>query len=220
MDNNEPLKPGMVILKPEDPIAEQLQEEIDAQTTFIPSNESLRRLAFESQLDLQELCNDDFTETEKTKLYNKIHYTLCAIANQRQMYSFVHRIKQMNEAFAPITCYNEKLTDLGYSRIDQFHAIICNEVDEIINTYPNPDGLPDFTALADCLGDLAVFVFSEAARWGIPLLDVLHIIMDSQESKLVDGKPIPHPTEAGKFGKGPNYFPPEAQITALLEQYK
>lgn len=139
---------------------------------------------------------------------------------------FVERIKAMNLAFQPITCYNTQLTNLGQMRLHQFHAILTKELDELWQASSTGHLMTDqsvtidYTALADCLGDLVVFIFSEAARWGIPLLEVLAIIMDSQASKLVDGKPLPHPTEPGKFGKGPNYFPPEDRIRQLLLSYK
>jgi len=90
-----------------------------------------------------------------------------------------------------------------------------NDIDNLIECYePNPE--VNLVALADVLGDLVVYAFSEAARWGIPLTDVLHIIMDSQDSKLVDGKPVMSP-DGSKFIKGPNYQPPEERIRALLE---
>ncbi|MNL77051.1 hypothetical protein D3C87_2031310 [compost metagenome] len=56
---------------------------------------------------------------------------------------------------------------------------------------------------------------SEALKYGLPLEEVLDIIMDSNESKLgIDGKPIYD--ENGKFLKGPNYWKPEPKIEALL----
>lgn len=82
-----------------------------------------------------------------------------------------------------------------------------------------PIATPNITALADVLGDLVVYAFSEALRWGIPLIDVLHLIMDSQDSKLVDGKPLMS-EDGSKFIKGPNFEPPEPKIRALLESLK
>ena len=140
-----------------------------------------------------------------------------AMNKNTDLLPFVDRIKQMNLAFRPITCYNTQLTNLGKERVEQFKAIVNKELDELDEVFPidHPDE-PSFEALADCLGDVVVYVFSEAARWGIPLIPILHAIMASQESKLVDGKPIPHPTEAGKFGKGPNYKPPDEAIERIL----
>lgn len=81
----------------------------------------------------------------------------------------------------------------------------------------------DFSALylslvvmmADLLGDICVYCFSEAARYGIPMAQVLSAIMDSNFTKLdADGKPIKD--ENGKFLKGPNFRPPEPAIENIL----
>ena len=70
-------------------------------------------------------------------------------------------------------------------------------------------------AIADLLGDVIVYCRSEALKYGIPLEEVLSIIMDSNESKLgADGKPIYDAN--GKFLKGPNYWKPEPKIKELL----
>lgn len=127
---------------------------------------------------------------------------------------FEERIQRMNETFNLPS--NDKPTDQGIARLNQFRTVVKDELDEIRDTYQRPGGPPDFVALADCLGDLVVYIFSEARRWGIPLLDVLHIIMDSQDSKLVDGKPL-MAEDGSKFIKGPNYQPPEEKIKTLLE---
>ena len=72
------------------------------------------------------------------------------------------------------------------------------------------------TAIADLLGDVIVYCRSEALKYGLPLEDVLDVIMDSNESKLgADGNPIYDGN--GKFLKGPNYWKPEPKIKALLE---
>ena len=91
-----------------------------------------------------------------------------------------------------------------------------NEIDEIISAC-NTEGeeLSILVALADLLGDIVVYCHSEAMKYGIPLEEVLSIIMDSNESKLgADGQPIHN--EDGKFLKGPNYWKPEPKIRALL----
>lgn len=70
--------------------------------------------------------------------------------------------------------------------------------------------------LADLLGDIIVYCASEAQRWGIPLPQVLAIIMASNTSKLgADGQPIINP-DNGKFEKGPNYWKPEPMIEFLM----
>lgn len=73
------------------------------------------------------------------------------------------------------------------------------------------------TDLADWLGDITVYCRSESERYGIPMDDVLSIIMQSNFSKLgVDGQPIYD--ENGKVCKGPFYWKPEPKIQALLEE--
>ena len=71
-------------------------------------------------------------------------------------------------------------------------------------------------AVADLLGDVIVYCRSEALKFGIPLEDVLGVIMDSTQSKLgADGRPIYDAN--GKFLKGPNYWKPEPKIKELLQ---
>jgi len=68
-----------------------------------------------------------------------------------------------------------------------------------------------------CWVIVIVYCRSEALKYGLPLEDVLDIIMDSNESKLgADGKPIYDAN--GKFLKGPNYWRPEPKIKVLLEK--
>lgn len=129
---------------------------------------------------------------------------------------FELRIKQMNETFKLPS--NIKPTDQGVMRLAQFRKVLQDEIDELHEVFPldSSKPAPDLVALADCLGDIVVYVFSEARRWGIPLIDVLHLIMDSQDSKLVNGKPL-MAEDGSKFIKGPNYTPPEENIRHLLE---
>ncbi|MCY1375996.1 hypothetical protein D9M69_634510 [compost metagenome] len=93
-----------------------------------------------------------------------------------------------------------------------------HEIDEIVEKIER--GEPDIevkVAIADLLGDVIVYCRSEALKYGLPLEEVLDIIMDSNESKLgSDGKPIYD--ENGKFLKGPNYWKPEPKIEVLLSR--
>ncbi len=113
-------------------------------------------------------------------------------------------------------------------RIENFQVTLTEELDEgddligLIEGFSkesidDPESQLDILVhLADWLCDLIVYCMSEAAKFGIPVEDVLHIIMDSNESKLgEDGKPIHN--EHGKFMKGPNYWKPEPKIRELLE---
>ena len=77
-------------------------------------------------------------------------------------------------------------------------------IDEIVALSNNGGSPADVAvAIADVLGDIIVYCRSEALKYGIPLEEVLDIIMDSNESKLdADGKPIYDAN--GKFLKGPD----------------
>ena len=106
-------------------------------------------------------------------------------------------------------------------RATKFQRTMADELDELDEiegmVFDNELPIAQVTAMADLLGDIVVYAFSEAAKYGIPLDNVLSIIMDSNESKLgADGKPILNAN--GKFMKGPNYWKPEPRIQVLLEQ--
>jgi len=134
---------------------------------------------------------------------------------------FINDIVRMNEM------YELQPIDNIFSavpRIDAFEDILkeeCKEISDVKDTLndeqlSNEDAFLDARVqLADLLGDLVVYCASEAQRWNIPLGKVLHIIMQSNFSKLgADGKPIKD--ERGKFLKGPNYWKPEPFIRQLL----
>ena len=132
--------------------------------------------------------------------------------------SFVTRIEQMNETFDLPS--NDTLTDQGPDRIGKFYEVLSEEIEEIWDVHSETDPAScNYVALADLLADITVYVFSEARRWGIPIVDVLHAVMDSQDSKLVDGKAL-MAEDGSKFIKGPDYIPPEDKIAAILERYK
>lgn len=130
-------------------------------------------------------------------------------------------IQWMNEAFELET--NTQTTDLGRQRLEQFMRVLKDEIDELNDVYDVThliNGKPKFDAvhLADTFGDLLVYLLSECCRWGIPIVPVFEAIMFSQESKLVDGKPLKAP-DGSKFIKGPNYSPPEPDIKRILEDW-
>jgi predicted HAD superfamily Cof-like phosphohydrolase len=105
-------------------------------------------------------------------------------------------------------------------RLVKFKATLMDEVheiDEIVALANNGGHAADIAvAIADLLGDIMVYCRSEALKYGLPLEEVLDIIMDSNESKLgADGNPIYDAN--GKFLKGPGYWKPEPKIKALLE---
>jgi hypothetical protein len=74
--------------------------------------------------------------------------------------------------------------------------------------------------MADWLGDMMVYIRSEALKFGIPVESALACIMGSNFTKLgADGQPLTN--DDGKVLKGPNFVPPERHIHAtMFEQDK
>lgn len=110
-------------------------------------------------------------------------------------------------------------TDLGCDRLVNFKNILqeeLNEYEDIRDLYSTGEGeLEILTAVSDWLGDIIVYVASEAKRWGLPIGDILKIIMESNYSKL-DSEGNPIIDGRGKVLKGPNYWKPEPKIKELL----
>lgn len=126
------------------------------------------------------------------------------------------RIIAMNEKYElPV---NHVPTFQGFTRLYHFRNILQKEVAEIDDIIDKPlvtDDVDMLTDIADLLADIIVYCQSEAVRYGIPLDEVLQIVMDSNDTKLgADGKPIKD--SDGKFLKGPNFVPPEPAIRKLL----
>lgn len=106
-------------------------------------------------------------------------------------------------------------------RLIDFKNILAEELDEIdeiikmVQEDTSVAPVAALTALADLLGDIQVYCASEMAKFGLPLDEVLNIIMQSNFSKLgADGQPIYD--ERGKVMKGPGYWKPEPKITEML----
>jgi len=132
---------------------------------------------------------------------------------------FAERIAAMNAMYKLPAHSLPALPPDVADRLARFKATLLDEVheiDEIVNLARNGSAPLDVVvAIADLLGDIIVYCRSEALKYGLPLEEVLDIIMDSNESKLgADGKPIYDAN--GKFLKGPNYWRPEPRIRALL----
>ena len=153
---------------------------------------------------------------------------------------FLDDIKKFNDLYKIESNDLPSLPSL--ERLKNFKNILgeeLEEIDEIIKKYdqlisphiytlgenpsqeqinlavPKDKKIEILTELADWLGDIKVYVASEARRYGLPIYDVLDIIMQSNFSKLgADGKPIYD--ERGKVMKGPNYWKPEPKIKDLL----
>lgn len=142
--------------------------------------------------------------------------------------TFYDQIRRFNELYRLPS--NETPTLLGEQRLLDFMDILNEEVQEgedIHEKYQQlkKDGGGDLTPeartelltdISDWLGDIIVYCASEARRWGIPLNQVLDVIMESNFSKLgADGKPIYD--DRGKVMKGPDYWKPEPKIRELLD---
>jgi predicted HAD superfamily Cof-like phosphohydrolase len=134
--------------------------------------------------------------------------------------TFAQRIAAMNAMYKLPTNERPVLPPDTADRLVKFKATLLDEVheiDEIVKlARSGSDPMDISVAIADLLGDIVVYCRSEALKYGLPLEEVLDLIMDSNESKLgADGKPIYDAN--GKFLKGPNYWKPEPKIRALLE---
>ena len=132
---------------------------------------------------------------------------------------FAQRIAAMNAMYRLPAHDKPTLPKDTADRLRKFKATLLDEVNEIDEIIAAAEGqapsLETAVAIADVLGDIVVYCRSEALKYGIPLEDVLDIIMDSNESKLGgDGNPIYDSN--GKFLKGPNYWKPEPRIRQLL----
>jgi len=141
------------------------------------------------------------------------------------MSDFANDIERFNGIYKlPVS--KTPTTDVGVplvERLKSFKNILMEEVheiDEIIAAQETGKSeLEVLTMLADLLGDVQVYCASEMAKFGLPLDQVLAIIMQSNFSKLgADGKPIYD--ERGKVMKGPNYWKPEPKIQELLQSLR
>lgn len=135
--------------------------------------------------------------------------------------SFAKRIAAMNAMYKLPAEAVPVLPSDPADRLQKFKATLLDEINEIddivVACESKADPIDVLVAVADLLGDVIVYCRSEALKFGLPLEEVLAIIMDSNESKLgVDGKPIYDAN--GKFLKGPNYWKPEPRIRELLQK--
>ncbi len=132
----------------------------------------------------------------------------------------LNRIIAMNEKYELPVNNVPTLNNDTLDRLEKFKSILTKELSEIDDIIAAICGLQHddvdiLTMIADINADIIVYCQSEAVRYGIPLDEVLQIVMDSNDTKLdVDGKPIKDAD--GKFLKGPNFIPPEPAIRKLL----
>ena len=132
---------------------------------------------------------------------------------------FHERIAAMNAMYRLAAHDTPTVPDDVADRLVKFKATLMDEVhevDDIVAMAGSGASVLDVAvAIADLLGDIIVYCRSEALKYGLPLEEVLDIIMDSNESKLgADGNPIYD--QNGKFLKGPSYWKPEPKIRGLL----
>ena len=152
------------------------------------------------------------------------------VSSEELLAQFYQSIRLMNETYElPVKDKPEFYRNM-HKRLTNFRTILQKEMEELdvlIKKVPqdleqvNPDkALAFLVDFADFLGDLVVYEFSEAAKYGINLPEILKLIQISNCTKLdADGNPIKDAT--GKFLKGPNYKPPEPDIKAyFLSQLK
>jgi len=129
--------------------------------------------------------------------------------------TFQDRIASMNQMYRLAAYATPTISTDTADRLVKFKATLIDEVGEIDDIVAmarsGASELDLAVAIADLLGDIIVYCRSEALKYGLPLEQVLDVIMDSNESKLgADGKPIYD--QNGKFLKGPNYWKPEPKI--------
>ena len=134
--------------------------------------------------------------------------------------TFAKRIAAMNAMYKLPAQPSPVLPVDPADRLRKFRATLLDEVNEIDEIVTAVEGQEDpmdvLVAVADLLGDVIVYCRSEALKYGIPLEEMLAVIMDSNESKLdAEGKPIYDSN--GKFLKGPNYWKPESKLRELLQ---
>ena len=134
--------------------------------------------------------------------------------------TFAQRIAAMNAMYRLPAHDRPSVPGDVADRLLKFKATLLDEVHEIDVivelTRSGAEPVEIAVAIADLLGDIIVYCRSEALKYGLPLEEVLDVIMDSNESKLgADGKPIYDGN--GKFLKGPNYWKPEPRIKDLLQ---
>jgi len=137
------------------------------------------------------------------------------------MSDFQEQIKRFNDMYSIAS--NDNPTNLGVTRLDDFINILKEEIEEYKEIRHNLSLAQDkdlfhtvaMVGLYDLLMDIQVYCASEARRWGMDNDKGLAAVMESNFSKLgPDGFPI-HDAR-GKVLKGPNFFPPEDELTSIL----
>ena len=135
------------------------------------------------------------------------------------------RCKDFNELYKLPISNIPSLEAIGQpvvSRLKAFKETLLKEVGEIDQIVEKIESgatdLEVLTDIADILGDIPVYCMSEAIKFGIPLDEVLEIIMDSNMSKQNPDGSTSY-DENGKVMKGSRYWRPEPKISNLLNGY-
>jgi hypothetical protein len=112
---------------------------------------------------------------------------------------FYSDIEKFNQIYK-LPC-NDQPVLLGPDRVENFRDILAEEVEEandISDKYQamlkasggtlNPEQkLEILTDMSDWLGDIVVYCASEAKRWGLPLDEILNVIMQSDLRRTREG---------------------------------
>lgn len=129
--------------------------------------------------------------------------------------SYWEQVERFNTMYTLPT--PDRPTAIDITWLEKFVDILKEELNEVYDIFPIKDPVQQLVAMADWLGDLIVYCSTESRRHGIPMNNVLKIIMASNFSKLgADGLPIFD--ERGKVMKGPGYWKPEPKIEELIVQ--
>ncbi len=140
---------------------------------------------------------------------------------------FINDIKKFNSMYKLEMPSKPNLREL--KTLKGFQDIIAEEVEEAEDIFKMYGSLKDsknisdeekleiLTAVSDWLGDIVVYCFTQAQSWGLPMKDILKVIMESNFSKLDEnGNPIYD--DRGKVLKGPDYWKPEPKIKEILKK--
>jgi NTP pyrophosphatase (non-canonical NTP hydrolase) len=120
---------------------------------------------------------------------------------------FIDDVEKFNKMYN-LPC-NSTPTNLGLDKLKAMHSIIAEEVNEfhdIIENYDETNPIDTMVDVADILCDLIVYCNTFAKQWGIPVDDVLKVIMQSNFSKL-DGEGNVIKDDRGKIMKGEGVAP-------------
>ena len=138
--------------------------------------------------------------------------------------SFEGQIMYFNGMYKlPVAPY-PSLSHLNQSAEDRllaFKATLLKEVEEVDEIISKMRSIAHsdveiLTDIADWLGDITIYCASEAAKFGLPMKEILRIIMQSNFSKLQADGTVKYDAN-GKVEKGPGYWKPEPLLRDLLE---